>query len=58
MLSAAVMVRKMTASDAEKQALNNTDIASSAGNLSIRFATTDGNFNSLMQAPLFKSMVH
>ncbi len=58
LLSAAVMVRKMTASDAEKQALNNTDIASSAGNLSIRFATTDGNFNSLMQAPLFKSMVH
>ena len=58
LLSAAVMVRKMTASDAEKQALNNTDISSSAGNLSIHFATTDGNFSSLMQAPLFKSMVH
>ena len=58
LLSAAVMVRQMTASDAEKQALSNTDIASSAGNLSIHFATSDGNFNSLMQAPLFKSMVH
>jgi hypothetical protein len=58
LLSAAVMVRKMSATDAEKQALNNTDIGSSAGNLTIHFATTNGDFDNLLQSPLFKSMVH
>jgi hypothetical protein len=58
LLSAAVMVRKMSATDAEKQALNSTDIGSSSGNLSIRFATSDTEFSNLLQSPLFKSMVH
>jgi hypothetical protein len=58
LLSAAVMVRKMSASDAEKQALNDTDIGSSAGNLTIHFATSDTGFSSLLQSPLFQSMVH
>jgi hypothetical protein len=58
LLSAAVMVRKMSASDAEKQALNNTDIGSSSGNLTIHFATSDTEFSSLLQSPLFQSMVH
>ena len=58
LLSAAMMVRKMSASDAEKQALNNTDIGSSSGNLTIHFATTDTEFDNLLQSPLFKSMVH
>jgi hypothetical protein len=58
LLSAAVMVRKMSATDAEKQALNNTDIASSSGNLTIHYATSDTEFSSLLQSPLFKSMVH
>jgi hypothetical protein len=58
LLSAAVMVRKMSATDAEKQALNNTDIGSSAGNLTIHFATSNGDFDNLLQSPLFKSMVH
>lgn len=58
LLSAALMVRKMSASDAEKQALNNTDIGSSSGNLTVHFATSDTEFNSLLQSPLFKSMVH
>lgn len=58
LLSAAVMVRKMSASDAEKQALNNTDIGSNSGNLTIHFATSNGDFDNLLQSPLFKSMVH
>lgn len=58
LLSAAVMVRKMSASDAEKQALNDTDIGSSSGNLTIHFATSDAGFSSLLQSPLFQSMVH
>ena len=58
LLTAAVMLRKMSASDAEKQALSSTDIASSSGNLTIRFASSDTEFSSLLQSPLFKSMVH
>jgi len=58
LLSAAVMVRKMSASDAEKEALNDTDIGSSSGNLTVHFATSNAEFDSLLQSPLFKSMVH
>ncbi len=58
LMSAAVMVRKMSATDAEKQALNDTDIGSSAGNLTIHFATSNTEFDSLLQSPLFKTMVH
>lgn len=58
LLSAAVMVRKMSASDAEKAALNATDIGSSSGNLTIHFATSETDFDSLLQSPLFGTMVH
>jgi hypothetical protein len=58
LLSAAVMLRKMTASDAEKQALAATDISSSSGNLSIHFSSSDAQFAALLQSPLFQSMVH
>ncbi len=58
LLSAALMVRKVSATDAEKQALNNTDIGSSSGNLTIHYSTSDAEFSSLLQSPLFKSMVH
>jgi hypothetical protein len=52
------MVRKMSGSDAEKQALAATAIASDSGRLSIHFATDDADFNSLLHSPLFQSMVH
>jgi hypothetical protein len=58
LMSAAIMVRKMSATDAEKQALNDTDIGSSSGNLTVHFATSNTEFDSLLQSPLFKSMVH
>ncbi len=57
LLTAAVMLRKMSGSDTEKQALSATSIGSDSGRLSIHFATTDGQFNSLLQSPLFHSMV-
>ena len=57
LLTAAVMVRKMSGSDTEKQALSATSISSNSGQLSIHFATTDGEFISLLQSPLFQSMV-
>ncbi|MGB7263893.1 MAG: hypothetical protein WBC92_00160 [Terracidiphilus sp.] len=58
LMSAAVMLRKMTASDTEKQALAATDISSSSGNLTIHFASSDQEFAALLQSPLFQTMVH
>lgn len=58
LLSAALMLRKMSGSDAEKQALSATSLSSDSGRLSIHFATSDAQFSSLLQSPLFQGMVH
>ena len=58
LLNAAVIYRKMSGSETEKEAMAGTDISSSAGNLSVHFATTDAQFDSLLHSPLFQSMVH
>jgi hypothetical protein len=58
LLTAAVMVRKVSGSDAEKQALADTAIASNSGQMSIHFAASDSDFSSLLHSPLFQSMVH
>jgi hypothetical protein len=57
LLTAAVLVRKMSGSDAEKSALKATDISSDSGKLGIHFATSDSEFNNLLHSPLFQSMV-
>jgi hypothetical protein len=57
LLSAGLTVRKMSGTEAEKQALSATTIASDAGRLAVHFSTTDGQFSSLLQSPLFRSMV-
>jgi hypothetical protein len=57
LMTAAVMVRKMTSTDAEKEALNATSISSNAGQLTIAFASTDNQFSSLLHSPLFQTMV-
>jgi hypothetical protein len=51
------MIRKMSGSDAEKQALSATNVASDSGKLTIHFATSDNEFASLLQSPLFHAMV-
>ena len=58
LLTAAVLVRKMSGSDAEKQALADTAIASDSGRMSVHFAASDNDFSSLLRSPLFQSMVH
>lgn len=58
LLTAAVLYKKLSGSEAEKQALSATDISSSGGMLSIHFATSDNDFNSLLKSSLFQSMVH
>jgi hypothetical protein len=58
LLNAAVLYRKMSASDAEKSALAATDISSNSGLLSVHFQSSDSEFNSLLKSTLFQSMVH
>jgi len=58
LLTAAIMVRKMSSTAAEKQALTDTTVAATAGQLSVQFAASDTEFASLLQSPLFQSMVH
>jgi hypothetical protein len=58
LMTAALMVRKLSASDTEKQALSATDISSDSGKLTIHFASSDTEFSALLQSPLFQSMVH
>jgi hypothetical protein len=58
LLSAAVMLRKMTGSDTEKQALNATSIDSNSGKLEVHFASSDSDFSALLQSPLFQNVVH
>ena len=57
LMTAAVMVRKMSSTDIEKQALSATSISSSAGQLTIDYTSTDNQFSSLLQSPLFGNVV-
>jgi hypothetical protein len=57
LLSAAMLVRKMSGSDAEKAALSSTSVSSSSGKLMVHFAANDSEFSNLLQSPLFKSVV-
>ena len=58
LLSAAVIYKKMSGDESEKAALAATDISSNSGQLSVHFATSDSDFNSLLKSSLFQSMVH
>ncbi len=58
LLTAAILVRKMSSTAAEKAALNDTTVTSSSGQLAINFAASDTEFMSLLQSPLFKDVVH
>lgn len=58
LLSAAVIYKKMSGNDTEKAALAATDISSSSGLLNIHFATSDNDFNALLNSSMFQSMVH
>ena len=57
LLNAALTVRKMSGTEAEKQALTATTLASNSGRMTIHFATSDAQFSSLLQSPLFRGMV-
>jgi hypothetical protein len=58
LLNAAILYKKMSGSDVEKQALADTSISSEAGRLDVHFATSDDQFDTLLKSPMFQSMVH
>ena len=57
LMSAALTLRKMSASESEKRALADTSIASNSGKLSIHFGASDSDFEGLLRSPLFRGMV-
>jgi len=58
LMSAGVLLRKTTGSEAEKQALSATTISSDSGRLSVHFVTSESEFASLLKSPLFSSIIH
>jgi len=57
LLNAAAMYKKVSGTTIEKQAIDETTIDSSAGNLQVSFVASDSQFSSLLQSPLFHSVV-
>ena len=57
LLNAAVLYKKMSGTDSDKQALEDTVISSNSGKLDVHFAASDSQFNSLLKSPMFQSMV-
>jgi hypothetical protein len=57
LLNAAAMYKKVSGTTAEKTAVDATTIDSSAGQLQVRFASSDSQFEALLQSPLFQSVV-
>ena len=57
LLNAAALYKKMSGTDTEKTAIDATTIDSQSGKLLVDFKTTDGQFASLLQSPLFRSVV-
>jgi hypothetical protein len=57
LLNVAAMYKKVSGTAVEKQAIDETTIDSSAGNLEVSFVASDSQFSSLLQSPLFHSVV-
>ena len=57
LMNAAVLYKKMSGTDTDKAALEETTIRSDGGRLQVHFAATDAQFSSLLKSPMFASMV-
>lgn len=57
LMNAAVLYKKMSGTDTDKAALEDTIIRSNAGKLEVHFAATDAQFSALLKSPMFASMV-
>ena len=52
-----VLLKKTGGSPIEKSALEDTTIESNSGTLTVQYASSDGQFNSLLTSPLFQQVV-
>lgn len=57
LLNAAALYKKMSGTQAEKQAIEDTTINSSGGVLNVDFSSSDSQFTSLLNSDLFQSVV-
>ncbi len=57
LMNAAAQFEKIGGSDVEKQAIQNTRIASNAGTLNVDFSSSDSQFATLLRSSLFQSVV-
>jgi hypothetical protein len=57
LLNAAAMYKKVSGSDDEKAAIDETSIDSSGGTLEVRFSASDSQFSNLLQSSLFQTVV-
>jgi hypothetical protein len=57
-LKAGMLLKKMSASDIEKTAIEDTTVDSDAGRLVVHFKADDKSFQSLLDAPMFAAVTH
>ncbi len=58
LVRAGIMLKKMSATPAEKIAVENTTVDSDGSNLSVHFKASDQQFQSLMHSDLFAAVTH
>jgi hypothetical protein len=58
LVKAGLLYKKMTASAAEKVAMDNTSVDSDGANVAFHFKSSDQQFQSLMHSPLFAAVSH
>jgi hypothetical protein len=58
LVKAGIMLKKMSATPAEKIAVENTTVDSDGSNVAVHFKASDGQFQSLMHSDLFAAVTH
>jgi hypothetical protein len=58
LVKAGMLYKKMSASPAEKMAMENTAVDSDSSNLQLHFKSSDQQFQSLMHSELFAAVSH
>ena len=57
-LKAGMLFKKMSATDIEKTAIEDTTVDSDAGRLVVHFKADDKSFQTLLDAPMFAAVTH
>jgi hypothetical protein len=58
LVKAGILFKKMSASPAEKSAMENTTVDSDGSNVAVHFKANDQQFQSLMHSDLFAAVTH